>query len=211
MMYCSATTWQDYYQSRTTREKDQEIRHTVRVVTPPASEPVTIAEAKAQLNIGASDDSHDAELAALIAASREEWERDTSAALITRTLEHRLPRFLGIVTLTVRPVVSISSVKYIDTAGAEQTVSAADYYLDDDQLWFKNAFVFPTTEERSEAVRITYVAGYGADSLACPEMDRMAIKLSLANRFEDRDMISASGDRRAYEALVAKKMRASYP
>jgi uncharacterized phiE125 gp8 family phage protein len=210
-MYCSATTWQDYYPNRTTREKDQEIRHTVRVVTPPASEPVTIAEAKAQLNIGASDDSHDTELSALIAAAREEWERDTSTALITRTLEHRLPRFLGIVTLTVRPVVSISSVKYIDTAGAEQTVSAADYYLDDDQLWFKNAFVFPTTEERSEAVRITYIAGYGADSLACPELDRMAIKLSLANRFEDRDMISASGDRKAYEALVAKKMRASYP
>jgi hypothetical protein len=39
----------------------------------------------------------------------------------------------------------------------------------------------------------------------------MAIKLSLANRFEDRDMIAASGERRAYEALVAKKMRASYP
>jgi len=42
-------------------------------------------------------------------------------------------------------------------------------------------------------------------------LDRMAIKLSLANRFEDRDMISASGDRKAYEMLVAKKMRASYP
>jgi len=200
-MYCSATTWQDYYPNRTTREKDQEIRHTVRVVTPPASEPVTIAEAKAQLNIGASDDSHDTELSALIAAAREEWERDTSTALITRTLE-----------LTVRPVVSISSVKYIDTAGTEQTVSAADYYLDDDQLWFKNAFVFPTTEERSEAVRITYIAGYGADSLACPELDRMAIKMSLANRFEIPDMIGGgANNREAYENLVRKKMRASYP
>jgi hypothetical protein len=39
----------------------------------------------------------------------------------------------------------------------------------------------------------------------------MAIRLSLAHRFEDRDMISAAGERKAYEALVAKKMRASYP
>jgi hypothetical protein len=39
----------------------------------------------------------------------------------------------------------------------------------------------------------------------------MAIKLSLANRFEDRDMIASPGERKAYEALVAKKMRASYP
>ena len=47
-MFCNGTTWQDYYPDRATREKDQEIRHTVRVVTPPTTEPVTIAEAKAK-------------------------------------------------------------------------------------------------------------------------------------------------------------------
>jgi len=110
LMFCSGTTWQDYYPDRATREKDQEIRHTIRVVTPPASEPVTIAEAKAQLSIGASDDSHDTELASMIAAAREEWERDTSIALITRTLEHRLPKFLDAVILSVRPAIAVSSV-----------------------------------------------------------------------------------------------------
>ena len=58
-MFCNVTEWLDYYPSQTTRIKDQEIRSTVRVVTPPTTEPVTIAEAKTQLNIGASDDSHD--------------------------------------------------------------------------------------------------------------------------------------------------------
>jgi uncharacterized phiE125 gp8 family phage protein len=210
-MFCNGTTWQDYYPDRATREKDQEIRHTIRVVTPPASEPVTIAEAKAQLSIGASDDSHDTELASLIAAAREEWERDTSIALITRTLEHRLPKFLTSIALTVRPAIAVSSVKYIDSSGIEQTVTASDYYLDGDEVRFLSTFVKPTVQDRSEAVRITYTAGYGSDSRACPELDRMAIKLSLANRFEDRDMIAASGERKAYEALVAKKMRASYP
>lgn len=210
-MFCSATTWQDYYPDRATRDKDQEIRHTIRVITPPVSEPVTIAEAKAQLSIGASDDSHDVELASLIAAAREEWERDTSIALITRTIEHRLPKFLSVITLSVRPVISVSSLKYMDAAGTEQTVSSADYYLDGEEIRFLDSFVRPTLQDRSEAVRITYTAGYGSDSRACPELDRMAIKLSLSNRFEDRDMIAASGERRAYEALVAKKMRASYP
>jgi hypothetical protein len=62
-------------------------------------------------------------------------------------------------------------------------------------------------------VRITYTAGYGDDSKYCPELDRMAIKLSLANRFENRDMMVNESlySRKAYEALVAKKMRASYP
>jgi uncharacterized phiE125 gp8 family phage protein len=210
-MFCSGTTWQDYYPDRATREKDQEIRHTIRVVTPPASEPVTIAEAKAQLSIGASDDSHDTELASMIAAAREEWERDTSIALITRTLEHRLPKFLDAVILSVRPAIAISSVTYVDATGTTQTVASSNYYLDSDEVRFLDTFVAPTTQERSEAVKITYTAGYGSDSRACPELDRMAIKLSLANRFEDRDMIAASGERRAYEALVAKKMRASYP
>jgi uncharacterized phiE125 gp8 family phage protein len=210
-MFCNGTEWLDYYPSQTTRVKDQEIRHTIRVVTPPASEPVTIAEAKAQLSIGASDDSHDTELASMIAAAREEWERDTSIALITRTLEHRLPQFLSATALTVRPVIAILSVKYMDATGAEQTVSSSDYYLDGDEVRFLDTFVQPTLQDRSEAVRITYTAGYGSDSRTCPELDRMAIKLSLANRFEDRDMIAASGERKAYEALVAKKMRASYP
>jgi len=210
-MFCNGTTWQDYYPDRATREKDQEIRHTVRVVTPPTTEPVTIAEAKAQLSIAASDDSHDTELASMIAAAREEWERDTSIALITRTLEHRLPKFLSTVVLSVRPAIAVSSVTYVDTTGTTQTVSSTNYYLDSDEVRFLDTFVKPDVQDRSEAVKITYTAGYGSDSRACPELDRMAIKLSLANRFEDRDMIAASGERRAYEALVAKKMRASYP
>ena len=213
-MYCSATTWQDYYADRASFQRTQsEMRHTVRVVTPPTSEPVTIAEAKVQLNIAVSDDAHDLELASLIAAAREEWERDTSTALITRTIEHRMPAFSGIVKLTVRPVVSITSVKYIDEAGAEQTVASSDYYLDTDEVRFLDAFTRPTTQTRSEAVRVTYTAGYGNSSAFCPQLDRMAIKLSLANRFENRDMMvnSIIYTRTAYEALVAKKMRASYP
>jgi len=210
-MSCIATDWLDYYQSQTTRVKGHEIRSTVRVITPPASEPVTMPEAKAQLSIGANDDNHDMELVSMIAAAREEWERDTSIALITRTLEHRLPEFLSVITLSVRPAIAISSVKYMDANGVEQTVSSADYYLDGQEVRFFNTFLRPTLQDRSEAVRVTYTAGYGASSRLCPELDKMAIKLSLANRFEDRDMISSGGERKAYEALVAKKMRASYP
>jgi uncharacterized phiE125 gp8 family phage protein len=214
MTFCSATTWQDYYPDRTVQSRNQgSVRHTLRVVTPPTSEPVTIAEAKMQLHIGASDDAHDTELAAFIAAAREEWERDTSAALINRTIEHRLPRFESIVSFTVLPVVSIESVTYIDSNGDEQTVDDSQYYLDVDQLRFVNGFSKPAIADRSEAVRIQYVAGYGNDSKFCPELDRMAIKLNLAYRFENRDMMvsDTAFKTTAYESLVHKKMRSSYP
>ena len=212
-MFCNATDGLNYYRERSQRISGQDIRHTVRVVTPPVTEPVTIQEAKAHLNVGASDDTHDDELFAIIAASREEWERDTSTALITRTLEHRLPQWLDTIRLTVRPVIAVSAVTYIDDAGDEQTVDDSDYYLDIDEIRFKTAFTRPTIEDRSEAIRITYTAGYGSDVNKLPQLDRAAIKLMIGYRFENRDMMvnDAINKTTAYESLVAKKMRASYP
>jgi uncharacterized phiE125 gp8 family phage protein len=117
-----------------------------------------------------------------------------------------------VVQLTVRPAIAITSISYIDNNGDTQTVSTSDYYLDGDQVRFKKTFVEPSLEDRSEAVRITYTAGYGVDVMQLPQLDRMAIKLSVANRFENRDdMMGGAGERRAYEALVAKKMRYTYP
>lgn len=211
MFYCG-TSGRDYYQDRMEVIKGTEVRHTIRIVTPPATEPLTVAEAKAQLNIAASDDSHDVELASKIAAARQEWERDTSKALITRTIEHRLPMWLDVIRLTVHPVIAISSIIYVDNNGDEQTLDAANYYLDIDEVRFKTNFNKPALEDRSEAVRITYTAGYGAASTDVPEIDKLAIKLSVANRFEDLDMINGgAGERKAYENLVRKHMRSSYP
>jgi uncharacterized phiE125 gp8 family phage protein len=210
-MFCNGTTWQNYYPDLAMINRNTEIRHTIRVVTPPTIEPLTISEAKAQLHIAESDNTYNAELTATVAAAREEWERDTSQALISRTIEHRMPRFADYVELTVRPVVSIESVKYIDIDGNEQTVNANDYYLDGERVVFRSRFVRPSLEDRSEAVKIRYVAGYGTSAASVPQFDKMAIKMSMANRFEDRDMISAGGERKAYELMVAKKMRASYP
>jgi uncharacterized phiE125 gp8 family phage protein len=106
MFYCG-TNGQDYYPDRMEKVQGTSVRHTVRIVTPPTTEPLTIQEAKAQLHIAASDTSHDEELVDYVAAAREEWERDTSTALITRTLEHRLPQWRDVVLLTVKPVLSL--------------------------------------------------------------------------------------------------------
>jgi uncharacterized phiE125 gp8 family phage protein len=166
-----------------------------------------------QINMGASDDAHDTEIASFIASAREIWERDTSSALIYRTLEHRLPRFEPIVSFTVLPVAEIESVKYIDSNGDEQTVDDSQYYLDVDQLRFVNGFGRPATADRSEAVRIQYIAGYGNDSKFCPEQHRLAIKMLAAHGFELRDMIASEQYQAitGYENLVRKNMRSSYP
>ena len=62
--------------------------YAARLLTAPALEPVTLAEAKRHANVVASDD--DTLITALIVAARELVEQDTSRALINQTWELEL-------------------------------------------------------------------------------------------------------------------------
>jgi uncharacterized phiE125 gp8 family phage protein len=65
--------------------------------------------------------------------------------------------------LLAPPIVSISSVKYVDTAGTEQTVSSGDYELLGDTLSLAYGSAWPDFLAGSEAIRVRYVAGYDPD------------------------------------------------
>ena len=62
-------------------------------VTGPASEPVTVAEARDHLELLASDSHHDAKLTRTIQVARERVENDTSCILISQTFKLRLQNF----------------------------------------------------------------------------------------------------------------------
>lgn len=187
----------------------------VRVVTPPTNDPVTIAEAKRQLNIAASDDAHDDKLADLIQDATETWEHDTHQKLITQTIEHVQERWEPIVRLTFRPIQSVESVKYRDADGTLQTVSASDYALDLGQglLRFKRAYTVPTYQAEWDAWQVQYVAGYGDNSTDVSQLDRGAILTLIAHKFETPDMLFSTAiyDDKRYANLVYKRMRATYP
>ena len=88
-------------------------------------EPVTLAEARLQCNVDVDDTSHDTELQRLIFAARELGEHETSMGFAPRTVEAALDAFPtdedDFIRLPLAPVVSITSVKYTDADGAEQT------------------------------------------------------------------------------------------
>ena len=90
------------------------------VVTEPATEPITITEAKKQVEISTSDSVHDAQLRNWMEAARQQWEDDTSTLLITRTMRLTMP-MLGAFQFPHRPVQSISSLKYYDITNTQQT------------------------------------------------------------------------------------------
>jgi uncharacterized phiE125 gp8 family phage protein len=187
----------------------------IRVVTPPTNDPVTIAEAKRQLNIAASDDAHDDKLADLIQDATETWEHDTHQKLITQTIEHVQERWEPMVRLTWRPLQLIEFVKYRDANGTLQTVSAADYLLDlgNGLIRFNRTYTVPNYFSEWNAWQIRYVAGYGENSTDVSQLDRGAILTLVAHKFETPDMLFATAiysDSR-YANLVYKRMRATYP
>jgi uncharacterized phiE125 gp8 family phage protein len=66
------------------------------------------------------------------------------------------------------PVQSITQVKYIDSAGAEQTLSTSTYELDQDfdQVLLSYDQSWPSARAQKNAVWIDYWAGYFDDSVS---------------------------------------------
>lgn len=194
-------------------------RHTTKVskptvVTGPTSEPVTLAEAKRQLFLAESDTSQDAELVSRIQAAREQWEHDTDSVMLTQTLSVTADAFGGReIVLPSRPIQSVTHVKYYDESGVLQTLSASLYSLDAKERTVRldwNAS-WPTTEIRWDAVAVTYVAG-NTSNAAVPAIAKQAMLLLIAYyHLGNRGENDRPNDLRAYEALVRRYMRSTYP
>jgi uncharacterized phiE125 gp8 family phage protein len=159
-------------------------------ITPPATEPVTLAEARLHLKVDSTDD--DTLISALITAMREQAEHRTGRAFITQTLELVLDGFSADLELPRPPALAITSVKYYDNTGALQTLDAANYSIDSNMEpgWLIPAYgmSWPSTYSTPNAVRVRYTAGYGAAS-DVPESIKTWIKMALSTIYNQRDSI----------------------
>ena len=103
---------------------------TYSVTSEPSAEPVAMSVLKARLRVTASE--FDDEIASLLEASRRMVEAETSRCFVTQTLKFTADAFPSARSLELRrlPVASVSSVQYVDTSRATQTLSADAYTLD---------------------------------------------------------------------------------
>lgn len=142
------------------------------VVTPPAAEPITLADVYRHLRLdpAGSPPEHpdDVMLQGYITSARQEVELLTGRAFVEQTLRLSTARWPSACRSTALrllrpPVIRVESVSWFDGENIEQTVDPADYYLTDDQLpelQFVTGWGGPTAYARPDAVRVTYVAGY---------------------------------------------------
>ncbi|HEY1191939.1 MAG TPA: hypothetical protein VGE74_30190, partial [Gemmata sp.] len=153
----------------------------LKLVTPPASEPVTVSEAKARLRITISDE--DADIGDMIAQARELCEAGCQRAFITQTFSLYLDRFpgsTGDIRLPRPPLQSVSFVKYYDSAGDLQTLDPAAYYVAtaSEPGRLRPVDYWPATFCRPEAVEVRFVAGYGT-AADVPAAAKAAVQLTV--------------------------------
>lgn len=161
-------------------------------ITEPAAEPVTLAEAKVWCRVTANDE--DDRITLLSKDARQRIEARTQRSLITQTWELVLDAFPA--TVDVRlwygPIQSPPvSVKYLDTAGAEQSFDLNNVVLDSETSpgWVRPAYglEWPDTLASANAVRIRFKAGYGDVGSNVPETLRSRILQLTALLYEQRE------------------------
>lgn len=146
----------------------------------PANLPVTVENAKDQLQIEHDDD--DTLIQRYIEVATAKVENDTRRGLITQTWAQYLDDFPDdeLIVLRRNPVSSVSSVQYTDTDGDTQTFSSAKYQTDTNN---EPARLFPAYNEEWPDVRvdtlngvvITFIVGYGANHTSVPKDAQQAV------------------------------------
>ena len=164
----------------------------IKIITPATAEPITLADAKLFLRVDSN--AEDALITALITAARQLCEQYTRRILMTTTIEEFFDYFppyrvgqSDIIYLSRGPVQSISSVKYLDGLGVEQTVNSSKYRTD---IISEPARIISTdgwadTEDTINAVIIRYVVGYSS-ATDVPGPIKQAMLLIIADMYEKR-------------------------
>lgn len=169
------------------------------LVTPAAAYPVSLEEAKSHLRVGFPDD--DDLIEALLQASIGYAESFTGRAFIDQTFDLFLDAFPtdgAAIRLPNPPLIEVTGIYYRDSNGDEQEFASSSYLCDtspNDKARVQLAYGanWPTIQDRINAVRIRYRAGYlkplSPSEAGVPQAICAAIKIILANLYEHRESV----------------------
>jgi uncharacterized phiE125 gp8 family phage protein len=182
------------------------------LLTGPAVEPVTLAEAKLFVRVEHDDD--DDLIAALVAGSRIHVEAQTRRALITQTW--RLTRDVwpqsGRLFVLPVPLVSLVAARvYTDntaTRALDLSVFTVDRAAAPAMLAFA-AGTLPAPGRAAAGIEVDVTTGYGAAPENVPQPLRQAIRLLTAHWYENR-AIAAVGDTVAVVPATVAALIAPY-
>lgn len=162
----------------------------LKLITPPAFEPVTLEEARLHSHaIGGVVDQDALTVGRIISARR--WvETHTARALVTQTWDWSIDRFAGVLKPPIAPLQSVTSITYTDTAGNPIALAATEFTVDDDPDGARLVPAFgkswPSTLGHINDVTVRFVAGY-ATLADIPRELRSAMLLIVSELSERRE------------------------
>lgn len=163
------------------------------LITAPASEPVSLAEAKLQCHVDGSDE--DTLLTAYIVSARMHVENAISRALITQTWEMRLDAWPSRLYLPRPPLLTVTSVTYTDEDGVTATLDSDAYALrtgtDPGSVLFDGDLLPTVTLADQAAIAVRYTCGYGASASAVPKPLFHAMLLLIGHWHRNREAVGA--------------------
>jgi uncharacterized phiE125 gp8 family phage protein len=170
------------------KRKNVEVNRKYMVTTPPASEPLTLVEAKAWLKVDFTED--DALITSLISAARETVENYTLQKLLPQTITEKYDTLGNGLELSVYPVASAPTVTYTDENGGTQTLAAENFVFDNfkrmPRITPANGVSWPSTLQQDNAVTLVYIAGY-ANAAAVPAGIKNAMLKLIGKWYEVRE------------------------
>ena len=192
---------------------------TLKLKTPPASEPLSLTETKAYLKV--TDTSDDVLLTQMITALRKSCEDWTGRALVTQTWtlwrdgfphrgRDRLPydgyfelpvdfadEAQRMISIPKPPLQSVTFLKTYDAKNQAIPFDAGKYFVDSasepGRIVLNQSSAWPTGLRPANAVEIEYVAGYG-DTSAVPDALKQGLLLWLKLLYADHNWLFEQGE-----------------
>jgi len=155
--------------------------------------PFTTAEIKLHLRVDhATDDTLIAQIMLAATTAAEHYQKRT---YITRPRTYHLDKFPRVIRPPYSPLVTITTLKYIDTGGTLQTLANTEYRVDivkePGRITEAYSTSWPSIRSVTGAVQLVYTSGYGALSTDVPDDIRAALKMMIAHLYEHRESVSA--------------------
>lgn len=207
---------------------------TLELVTAPATDPITDLSLWEHLKLDISgspavpdDQDYVDALKAAAISYLDGAEGILGRALITQTWKLHLNSFPYVswdetgysrsragseIRIPLPPLQSVSSITYVDTDGATQTLASSVYRVINRQKWPSGIIEaygqsWPSTRSQPQAVTVEFVAGYGDADTDVPDAIKHAIKLAVSGWYENRLPVSVgktvSEFPMAFDALIA--------
>jgi len=157
------------------------------------SYPVALADMKLHLKIETAEEDDDTLISTLISAATTYCQEFQHRSYVTQTRYQYYDSFPTMFHVSYPPLISVTSIVYVDTDGDEQTLAADQYRVD---IGNKPGRVteaynvnWPDTRDITNAVVLTYSAGYG-EAADVPDVIKAAIKLLVGHWYEHRESVS---------------------